>query len=117
MTDIYDLTEQLENAAFLTSTGYPVSTGDATAQTPFYVDRHGVLNFGYGIKIAKDGVTYSAGIAALSASTGGNIGSSNLALLNEYLAGSITLSQLNSDITSQDWRSTNRQAQTRRGAS
>lgn len=68
MTDIYSLTEQLENAVFLGSDGYPVSTGPATTQTPFYVDASGHLNFGFGIDISEDPTD---AIAALSASAGG----------------------------------------------
>ncbi|WP_263356149.1 beta strand repeat-containing protein [Acidicapsa ligni] len=109
MTDTYDLLEQLENAAFLGSngySGYPVSTGPAANQTPFYVDSSGDLNFGYGILVydAVHNVVNTDALAAMSASFGGNMSPADLNLVSQWLSGSITLSQLNNSITSQDWR-------------
>jgi hypothetical protein len=108
MTDIYDLTEQLENGPFLSSSGYPISTGSSATQTPFYVDSNGDLNFGYGIQVydGADNTINTAALIAMAASSGGNMSAPDLDLVSEWLNGDITLSQLNSSITSQDWRPT-----------
>lgn len=98
-TEVRDtLTMHLENERFLAGSGFPVASGNPALQLPFYVDSNGKLNFGYGLNITDLGSEAITILATAGMSSG------DRTLLASYQANNITLSQLNSSITSQDWR-------------
>ena len=98
------LTERSENAPFLNSNGLPKFTSTPPAnQWPFYIDAAGDLNFGYGIDITK---IRQPLFSSLLSGTG--FTTTDQTVFNDkltgVLAGTISLSALNSSLSQVDWR-------------
>ena len=109
MTDIFALTEQLENAVFLKSNGFPNNNtqGGKIPTQPFYVDNQNALNFGYGIMIPVGNTT---AVVALRNQVEGilaefGVPQATITLINQYLVGKATVTDLNNSLSAQDWRS------------
>ncbi len=108
MTDIFSLTEQLENSAFLNSNGLPNNAGSPT-QPFYYESSSNTLNFGYGINITANG---SQSVSILQDS---GVPAQTISLLNTYVSGTSSpnatlAASLNNSLTQVDWRSTALQA-------